>query len=194
MTKSRIVALGLAGVVTVAACGGGESAGEAAQSESAATAQPAAGAMTVPEWMIVDEPAKTVTLRITAGETAANNSWNFNGYTNGNATITVPQGYAVTIEFSNEDAAMAHSIGVSSMTANFPPMFQSPQPAFAGGISRNPTDATKATQPNQSETISFTASTAGDYTLVCYVPAHAVSGMWIGFKVSSDGTFGVTTT
>jgi uncharacterized cupredoxin-like copper-binding protein len=41
------------------------------------------------------------------------------------------------------------------------------------------------------ETITFTASTAGDYAIVCVIPAHALQGMWIGFEVSASGESGV---
>lgn len=190
-----LLALGM-----LACGGGGESAGDTAASggdEAAAAAAPAQGAaMTVPDWMTVDNDAKTVTLSIEAGKTDANNHWNFNGYTNGDATITVPQGFAVTINFTNRDPAMAHSIGVHEMAegGTFPAMFQNPTPVFDGAISANPTDAAKATQPGRSETLSFTAGQAGEYAMICYVPAHAVSGMWVHFNVSADGQAGVSTT
>lgn len=192
MSKLRMLGIGLT-MAAFQACGG--EGGEAAGGQAAGNAAMAGGAgqMTTPDWMSVNESARTVTLDITAGQTDANNHWNYNGYTNGNATITVPQGYTVTINFTNKDPAMAHSIGVSSQTANFPPMFDNPQPVFPGAISRNPTDAARSTQPNASETITFTAGTAGQYSLVCYVPAHALSGMWVKFNVSAEGQAGVTT-
>ena len=59
------------------------------------------------------------TLDISAGSTDANNHWNFNGYFGGNATITVPEGYTVTINFTNNDPLTTHSIGVDAMTADF---------------------------------------------------------------------------
>lgn len=193
MRSSKISAIGSSVLLSfgLVACGGGE--GGEASGEAAPAMGAAAGELVVPEWMTVDNDAKTVTLEIVAGQTNANNHWNFNGYVNGEATITVPEGYVVAIEFENRDPAMAHSIGVDALTGNFPPMFDNPQPVFAGAISSNPTDATKATQPGQAETITFTAAQAGSYSLVCYVPAHALSGMWIGFNVSSDGSVGVST-
>jgi uncharacterized cupredoxin-like copper-binding protein len=35
------------------------------------------------------------------------------------------------------------------------------------------------------------ASEAGEYSMVCYIAGHAVSGMWIKFVVSADGEAGV---
>jgi hypothetical protein len=169
----------------------------APSSTAAAPAAPAApaaqGPMTVPSWMKVDKGAKTVTLDIHAGQTAANNHWNFNGHYKGDATITVPEGYKITIKFTNDDPSLAHSIGVDSAYTTFPATFTNPQPIFPGAISSNPTDMTKATQPKQSETLKFTAAKAGSYTLNCFIPGHALTGMWIRFDVSADGKAGVTT-
>ncbi|HKT09593.1 MAG TPA: sulfocyanin-like copper-binding protein [Gemmatimonadaceae bacterium] len=206
----RVVYTALAAMtVGLAACGGGKSANNASGNASdttaaaapgttAAAATPAAapaaapaGPMTVPAWMKVDKANKTVSLDIQAGKTADNNHWNFNGYDKGNATITVPEGYKVTIKFTNDDPAMAHSIGVDSAYTTFPAAFTNPQPIFPGAISSNPTDLTKATQPHKSQTITFTASKAGNYTINCFIPGHALSGMWVHFDVSSNGQAGV---
>ncbi|GMV05811.1 MAG: hypothetical protein AMXMBFR53_20880 [Gemmatimonadota bacterium] len=190
----RLSALSL--LVALAACGGGEPATDAA-SEPAAAAAPAAapapalGEMTMPDWFHVDDAAQTVHMTITAGLTDVKNYWNFNGGHDGNMTITVPEGYAVTIDFSNNDPAMAHSVGVSAVTSNFG--IVEPVAVFEGAISSNPTSMTEATMPGQTETITFTAATAGTYSMVCYVPGHAAAGMWIHFNVSSDGSKGVQT-
>jgi hypothetical protein len=206
--KIRYAALiGMA--VALGACGGGNNANKtadttaaAAPAESAATpaaapagstsAAPApSGPMTMPAWMKVDKAKKTVSLDIHAGQTPDNNHWNFNGYDKGNATITVPEGYKVTLKFTNDDPSLAHSIGVDSAYTTFPATFTNPQPIFSGAISSDPTDPTKATQPHKSQTLNFTASKAGSYTLNCFIPGHALTGMWIHFDVSSDGKAGV---
>lgn len=146
---------------------------------------------TLPDWMVVDEVAKTVTLDIEVGMTPVNNNWNFNGLTNGEATIVVPQGFTVTLNFVNNDPAMTHSVGVSTKEATWPPLFTEVTPAFPGALSKNPTDMANSTMPGQTETLEFVASTAGEYALVCYLPAHASTGMWLGFRVSADGSSGV---
>ena len=99
-------------------------------------------------------------------------------------------GAEVTINFSNNDPNMAHSVGISAGFDTAPAMVDA-TPIFEGAISSNPTSMTDATLPGQSETITFTASEAGEYTMVCYIPGHAVSGMWIRFNVSADGEAGV---
>lgn len=187
-------------LLAMIACGGGdageEPAATAGEAEAPAAAEAAAPAETAApasmDWFAMDEGAMTVTLDIVAGSTTDNNSWNFNGFVNGGATVTVPVGYTVTINFSNNDPNMAHSIGVDARTGNFPPNIADPTPVFAGAISSNPTSLVDATMPGESETMTFTADTAGEYTLVCYIPGHAVTGMWIRFNVSDDGSSGVS--
>ena len=183
----------------LAACGGGEPA-DTDQPESAPSAEEAApapsgpsipsGALTVPEWYQVDHDAQTVSMTLVAGSTSDNNYWNYNGAVNGEWAITVPQGYEVTIELVNEDPNMAHSVGVSAELENFavPP---APDPVFEGAITENPQSMVDATMPGESETITFVASEAGNYSLVCYIPGHSAVGMWLYFTVSETDEAGV---
>ena len=184
----RIVELSSALLVTLGAiaCGNGDQAASLPASETA----PAAMAVAA-DWLRADSAAKTVTLDIVAGKDASNSDWNFNGYANGNATITVPEGYAVTISFTNNDPNMAHSIGVTQAPTGPFSATPSTTPAFPGGMSSNPASMTDATMKGATETITFIAATAGDYALACIVPGHATSGMWINLKVVTGGAPGV---
>ena len=183
--------IGLLGAVALAlhapGCGG-----EAADApaESPATQAPSATPIDA-DWIQADTAARTVTLTIVAGQDATNNNWNFNGYANGNATVTVPEGFAVTINFTNQDPNMAHSIGVSPRPTGPWSATPDPTPVFAGAVSSNPASMTDATVVGETETLTFTATTAGEYALVCYVPGHATAGMWINFNVVSGGEPGV---
>lgn len=150
-----------------------------------AFAAPAA-AQSAPGWMRVDHDAKTVHLAVVAGKTTANNSWNFNGYARGEATVVVPLGYTVELTFSNQDKAMAHSLAVLPAAEAYPAVFTDPALAFSGAATSHPTDMMKATQPGGKETIRFVADAAGDYAMLCLVPGHATVGMWIGLRVA-DG-------
>ena len=148
--------------------------------------------MTTPEWFSVDHTARTVRLSITAGLTPEANNWNFNGYTNGRLAINVPQGYTVNITFTNNDPNMAHSLGISAETQNFsvPPQ---PTPVFPGAISQNPGSMVDGTMPRESETITFVAERAGDYSMVCYIPGHTAIGMWVWFTVTTGTEAGIQT-
>lgn len=198
----RFSAFGTAALFVLAAVacgdGGGEPAPDEGEMQPATQQQPAqqgqqdggsgaAGAVSMPEWISYDESGNAVTLEIVAGQTTENNAWNFNGYFGGTGEILVPAGAEVTIEFSNEDENMAHSIGVDSRRENFPANFTNVEPAFEGAISSNPTSLTESTLAGESETITFTAGEPGEYSLVCYVPGHAAVGMYLHFTVTEEG-------
>lgn len=184
----------------VAACGGSEGptpdAGEppeasgAADASAATTPERPEGPLTIPDWFVVDAESGDVVLDITAGATPKQNHWNFNGYTSGEIVVTVPVDTRVTIDFRNADPVMAHSLGVSTETRSFA-MAPAPSPAFPGAITENATSMMESTLPGESETISFVADEAGQYSLVCYIAGHTAVGMWLYFDVSEDGSIGV---
>jgi sulfocyanin len=152
----------------------------------AAPATPAAPAAAVDsgtkvnEFMSYDPAAKSVSLQLFAAHGSVNGGMNFNGASNGNATITVPAGWNVTWMFKNEDA-IPHSAIVLPNKMPFPAQPQDPAIPRAytkdvtGGLPTNGTDQT-----------TFKASPAGEYVIACGVPGHAPSGMWIRFNVSAD--------
>jgi len=177
MTERLIRALAIGGVLAAAGAG----------------ALNAQNGGSTPEWMSVDHDGKTVMLEVVAGATGANNNWNYNGFASGEKTIVVPVGYTVTLVFKNNDAAMVHSAGVGQMETTWPPMYTAVTPVFDGAVSANPTDMVNATKSGATETLEFVAETAGEYALICYIPAHALTGMWLGFRVSADGEVGVET-
>lgn len=204
--SSLSTATALVFAFTVAACGGeqagtqdggqqqpGQQQEQPAGQQDAEQAAQTGGELSVPDWMSVDEQNETVTLELVAGQTDANTSWNFNGQHSGDATVVVPEGYEVTIDFSNEDQAVAHSVGVDEQVGGYPATFEEATPAFDGAVTSGATKLASATQPGESESITFTASEAGEYALVCYVPAHATQGMWIRFNVSAEGDAGFRT-
>lgn len=165
----------------------------------APSARPASGisassgrdTLETPGWMEVDRARERVALEVVAGDTDANDGWNFNGHARGDARITVPAGFQVTIEFVNPaDNLVAHSLGVDELRESWPAIFSDPTPSFEGATTEDPTRMKGATQPGESETVVFTASEPGAYALVCYVPGHATAGMWIHFAVSAEGAAG----
>jgi sulfocyanin len=145
-----------------------------------APAAPVDSGTKVNEFLSYDPAAKTVALQLLAAHGPVNGGMNFNGASNGGATITVPVGWTVSWMFKNEDA-IPHSAIILPNTMPFPAQPQDPAIPRAytqdvtGGLPTNGTDQT-----------TFKASPAGQYFLACGVPGHAPSGMWINFVVSAD--------
>ena len=188
--QSTILTLG---AVALFGCGSGEEEDRPASAPDPATKADAAASAAMPaNWISVDDAARTVGITLAAGETDANNRWNFNGYANGEATVVVPVGYTVTVNFENRDPVHYHSVGVLAKAASYPAIFDDATPVFDGALTSNATSMTEATAPGGGTgSITFVASAAGGYALVCPVPAHAVTGMWIGFEVSESGDSGL---
>ncbi len=191
-SKVGLSALISAGLV---ACGGSDSpdsvpaAPEPVEAPAEAPATDAAAEGGIPDWYHIDNDAKTVELHM-AGQ--MDGGWKFNGMAGGEETITVPLGYAITVELTNDDPAMAHSVGIDAQVGDYPAMFTDPRPAFSGAVSSTPTSMQEATMPGESESFTFTADVAGEYAMVCYVPGHALTGMWVRFNVSAEGEAGVS--
>lgn len=181
------------GAVALLGCGVGEEGEQPAAAPDAAAEADVATTATIPaDWISVDDAARSVTITLVAGETDANNRWNFNGYASGETTIVVPVGYTVTINFENRDPVHRHSVGVLAKAASYPPVFDEAVPVFEGAITASATSMTEATPPGGGTgSITFVAAEAGEYALVCAVPANAATGMWIGFEVSESGDSGL---
>ena len=181
----------------IAACGGGEPADTAAEApaapaETAVSSAPAGptGPMTQPDWFHVSADDQTVHMTITAGSTTDNNYWNFNGASRGSMAVTVPEGYTVTIDLVNNDPVMPHSLGISPESSNFSGLLEATS-VFEGAITENPTSMVDGTMPGETESITFVADAAGNYSMVCFITGHSLAGMWIYFNVSADGEAGV---
>jgi FtsP/CotA-like multicopper oxidase with cupredoxin domain len=179
----------------VAACGGGEPADGAddaspvAAPVAAVSSAPVApsGPLTMPDWFHVDADAQTVHMTLTAGGTPP---WHYNDAQHGGQAITVPEGYTVTIDLVNEDPVMAHSLGISAEAPPFAGVVE-PVAVFEGAMTENPASMVDSTMPGETETVTFVAEAAGNYTVVCYIAGHSLTGMWLYFNVSSDGSVGV---
>lgn len=127
-------------------------------------------------WMSIHPAQKTVDLRI---EAAIGGHFNFNGYSNGFLTVTVPRGWTVRASFINRQQGLPMSamiVPLSELTAGG--RFT---PAFPGAFTPSPFSGTR---PGVSQAFSFRAARSGRFALVCAVPGYAQSGMWDYFTVS----------
>lgn len=131
-----------------------------------------------PSWMKVDAARRHVAFAVTASQGGANGTLNFNGYGNGQMTVTVPAGWTVHIDFFNAGAgALPHSLEVIRK-GKIPS--QGVSPAIAGAESQN---LVPGIPPLKKDAFDFTATPAGNYLWFCGVPGHGLSGMWGGFVV-----------
>ncbi len=147
----------------------------------ARTAAPPPGGKGAQKWIAWDTAKHTATLTLIAGYSNAVSGFNFNGYGNGQMVISVPVGYHVTVDFSNQ-GLLPHSAEVTpSADKNLPSNFPL---AFSGAASINPASGIVK---GQTSNFSFVANKAGTYALVCGVPGHAAAGMWEVFKVTAGG-------
>lgn len=133
----------------------------------------------VNEFMTYDSAAKKVTVTLTAALGGFNGGMNFNGGAKGDQTITVPQGWSVHMPFVNKDA-IPHS---AIILPDSMPLPMAPEnPAIPRAYTN---DLTAGLPTGGTDTMDFKAARAGKYLIVCGVPGHGPSGMYIKFVVSS---------
>jgi sulfocyanin len=137
-----------------------------------------------PAWVRADAAHTRVSFTVKGADGGANGTLNFNGYANGQMTVTVPVGWTVRIDFINTGAgALPHSLEVIREVAKIPP--QGIPPAIPKAESR---DLIDGVPPLQSDSFEFTAQPAGRYLWFCGIPTHGVSGMWDRFVVSETAS------
>lgn len=168
---ASVVALGMGLTVMAGARGPAPAAG--APAHAAPEAAP-------DSFMTVNAAAKKVSIKLYAAYGSVNGGMNFNGGANGDQTITIPLGWSVHIAFQNKDA-IPHSAIL--LPDHMPLPGQPDSPAIAGAYTK---DVTAGIPTDGTDTMDFTAKPAGHYLIVCGVPGHAPSGMYIKFVVSAD--------
>lgn len=133
-------------------------------------------------WMHADPGSKSVRFDIGMGAPGEGSGLNFNGYSHGHMTITVPLGWKVSMNVTNEDS-LPHSLEIAAEQAT-PPISSVPT-AFPRAET---VDLVQGMQPNKSDSLFFTADKAGRYWIMCAVPGHAEGGMWDLLVVSETAS------
>jgi hypothetical protein len=138
---------------------------------SAPATQPASSGQQ--EQPTYDAKTNTVTFQLIGGPSG----FQFNGYSSGGATLTLPGNANVLIHFVNKDGT-PHSAEVISGEGPIP---------NAGGdpaIPRAYTNKLSEGLPQEaSDDMRFTVPASGKYRIFCGVPGHGLSGMWIWMVV-----------
>ena len=123
------------------------------------------------QYLKYDAATNTVTFLLVAGP------FSFNGFTNGGATLTVPARSNNVINFEQNDGT-PHSAEIASGTGPVPNSGGNP------AIPRAYTNKLVEGLPQGAKDVmTFTAPDSGTYRIICGVPGHALSGMWIWYKV-----------
>lgn len=112
-----------------------------------------------------------------------NSGFNFNGYANGEATITVPTGWAFTVNLWNK-GVMAHSAMI--VTPDQTEKATDYNAAFQGAYTPDPTVGFVGDQVQHFVTVEaarLQLEPAGEYAFICGVPGHTPAGMWLRLVV-----------
>lgn len=130
--------------------------------------------------IVWDASTKTATIPLVSGLTPNAGGWNFDGSARGETSFIVPVGTKVVMKYYNDDI-VPHSAVVVAGTASTVPSAPG-APVFAGATT---TRAENGLMTGGADDMRFTADKAGKYLIVCGIPGHAQSGMWVWFEVSS---------
>src|SRR4051812_8753832 len=147
------------------------------------TAAPTAAPAGQNQWLKYDAASNTATFELIAGP------FNFNGYTSGGATLTLPPKANVVLNFVNKDGT-PHSAEV------IPGDGPIPNAAVDPAIPRAYTNKVLEGMPQEgSDVMRFSVPETGTYRIFCGVPGHGLGGMWIWMKVdpaAKAASFGPT--
>jgi hypothetical protein len=131
---------------------------------------PKASSTSVDEWLSYDAATNTVTFELIAGP------FTFNGFRDGRATLIVPSKAKIVMNFVNKDGT-PHSAIVIAGDGTIP------NAPTAPAIPRAYTTKVLEGLPQEAaDVMRFSVPENGTYRIVCGVPGHALSGMWIWLK------------
>jgi sulfocyanin len=134
----------------------------------------------VNEFLSYHPDTRAVQLRLVAGYSGANNTLNINGATEGAHTVTIPVGWRVEAVLENR-VDLPHSAVVLAAVPRLPET-----PGAAAFPGAQTAAVTEGAGMMTSRPLSFVATHAGSYQIVCGVPYHAQAGMWIRLVVSDQ--------
>lgn len=133
------------------------------------------------------ERDETVILNIIANLGDVNGGLNFNGYSNGEATITVPAGWGIIVNLWNQ-GVMPHAVMI--VTPDQVTQATDYVPAFQGAYTPDPTVG--FTGPEVQHLVAVESplplAAPGEYAIICPVPGHTPAGMWISLVVDETAT------
>jgi sulfocyanin len=142
-------------------------------------------AQTTPTRPHVNAANKAVNFDVLMAPNGNNGGLNFNGYHHGELTITIPLGWKVDMNVTNQGfGAIPHSLEVIKASEGIPNEGSDP-PAFDGAET---IELINGMGVGKNDHATFTADTAGKYWIFCGVPNHGIGGMWDYLVVSPTAT------
>ena len=175
-------ALGMATLVV--GCSKQERPDVAVRQTTLAAQTPAVPADTADSQLVsFDAASNTVTFKLAAGP------FNWNGFGNGQATLTVPPKSNIVVNFVQDDGT-PHSAEVASG--------EGPVPNSGGNpaIPRAYTNKVVEGLPQgATDVMKFSVPDSGKFRIICGVPGHATGGMWIWMVIDPSAktpSFGPT--
>jgi hypothetical protein len=186
MSKSWLLyllsgATGLALILSAAAQNPDAPHHEATPGEGSGLHKELIAGITEADFLKLGDQPKTARVTLIAAYTFDNGGMNFNGYTHGGATYTIPTGWTVEVTFINP-SPVPHSVVV--VDRDMVRKLQVGEPAFAGASVPNPLMGLSAARA----VFKFVASEPGEYAFACGFPSHALAGQWVALDISKDAT------
>ena len=125
---------------------------------------------------------KTARLVVVSAYNPVNYGMNFNGFAKGGARYTIPQGWTVSVSFTNNSPVPHSAIVVDKPIVK---KLQMGEPAFKGASTPYPV---RGTTGKGGVAFQFVADEAGEFAIACGFPSHSANGHWIAFDVSPTAT------
>ena len=122
---------------------------------------------------------KTARLVVISAYNPVNYGMNFNGFAKGGARYTIPQGWTVSVNFTNNSPVPHSAIVVEKPMVK---KLQMGEPAFKGASTPYPV---RGTTGKGGVAFQFVADEAGEFAIACGFPSHSANGHWIAFDVST---------
>lgn len=127
-------------------------------------------------FLTVDTRHRIVSVQLIAGYDSSNNGFNFDGYSRGELTVTVPLHWRVRVTCTNKSGQR------NSCAVVHGPM--TVKPAFAGASVRDPV---LGLEQGQTATFSFVAARTGVFRLASLVAGHEGARQWAVLEVVRGG-------
>ena len=125
---------------------------------------------------------KTARLVVVSAYNPVNYGMNFNGFAKGGARYTIPQGWTVSVNFTNNSPVPHSAIVVEKPMVK---KLQMGEPAFKGASTPYPV---RGTTGKGGVAFQFVADEAGEFAIACGFPSHSANGHWVAFVGSTTAT------